>query len=152
MGGRVTENNKQGESTKMPPMTRFCGERVAMLIHLKNILLGGDRVVRELSRFLEWLGSGESGGHMDDHLPAHNAWSHVVILDCLFFCALLSSVGKCVSATGPKDTFDGWAQGKSSCEDDISKGLVDGRVEGQTGVQVESEVVLNCEGNNDEGA
>ena len=46
MGGRVTENNQQGESTKMPPMTRFCGERIAMLIHLKNILLGGDRVGR----------------------------------------------------------------------------------------------------------
>ena len=44
---------------------------------------------------------------------------------------------------------------KSPCEDDINKGLVDGRVEGRAGVQVErveSEVVLNCEGNNNEGA
>ena len=35
------------------------------------------------------------------------------------------------------------------------KGLVDGRVEGRMGVhadRVESEVVLNCEGNNNEGA
>ena len=70
----------------------------------------------------------------------------------LFLCLAFVLWEKCVSATGPKDTFDGWAQGKSSCEDDISKGLVDGRVEGQTGVQVESEVVHNCEGNNDEGA
>ena len=50
---------------------------------------------------------------------------------------------------GAKDTFDGSAQGKSPCEDDINKGLVDGRVEGRTGVHVESEVVLKCE---DEGA
>ena len=54
------------------------------------------------------------------------------------------------SAFGPKDTVDGPAQGKSPCEDDISKGLADGG-EGQTG-SVESEVVLKCEGNNNEGA
>ena len=30
--------------------------------------------------------------------------------------------------------------------------LVDGRVEGRTGVHVESEVVLKCEGENNEGA
>ena len=53
---------------------------------------------------------------------------------------------------GPKDTCDGSAQDKSPCEVDINEGLVDGRVEGRTGVQVESEVVLKCEGNKDEGA
>ena len=47
---------------------------------------------------------------------------------------------------GRKDTFDGSAQGKSPCEDDINEGLVGGRVEGRTGVHVESEEVLNCEG------
>ena len=51
-------------------------------------------------------------------------------------------VGECVSDIAPKDTFDGSAQGKSPCEDDISEGLVDGRVEGRSGVHVESEVVL----------
>ena len=65
---------------------------------------------------------------------------------------LLVVVGDVVSARAPKDTFDGSAQGKSPCEDDNSKGLVDGRVEGRLGVQVESEVVLNCEGINKEGA
>ena len=59
---------------------------------------------------------------------------------------------ECVSARGPKDTFDGSAQDKSPCEVDIIEGLVDGRVEGRTGVHVESEVVLKCEGNNNEGA
>ena len=58
-------------------------------------------------------------------------------------------MGECVSARGAKDTFDGSAQGNSPCEDDINKGLVDGRVEGRAGVHVESEVVLKCE---DEGA
>ena len=57
-----------------------------------------------------------------------------------------------VSARGPKDTFDGSAQVKSPCEVDINKGLVHGRVEGRIGVQVDSELVLNCEGNNNEGA
>ena len=38
------------------------------------------------------------------------------------------------------------------CEVDISEGLVDGRVEGRTGVHVESEVVLKYEGHNNEGA
>ena len=45
-----------------------------------------------------------------------------------------------------------WRREKSPCEDDISKGLVDGQKEGRIGVHVESEVVLNCEGNNNEGA
>ena len=65
------------------------------------------------------------------------------------------SVGDVVSAIGPKDTFDGSAQGKSLREHDNNKGLVDDRVEGWIGVQVErveSEVVLSCEGNNNEGA
>ena len=73
----------------------------------------------------------------------------------MFTYAKHHCVGDVVSATGPKDTFDGSAQGKSPCEDDVSGGMVDGRVEGRTGVQVErveSEVVLNCEGNNNEGA
>ena len=61
------------------------------------------------------------------------------------------SLGECVSARWPKDTIDQSAQGKSPCEDDISEGLVDGRVEGRTGVHVKSEVVLKCEGNNNEG-
>ena len=53
---------------------------------------------------------------------------------------------------GAKDTFDGSAQDKSPCDVDINEGLVDGRVEGRTGVHVESEVVLKREGNNNEGA
>ena len=53
---------------------------------------------------------------------------------------------------GPKYTFDGSAQGKFPCEDDIGKGLVDGQEEGRTGVHVENDVVLKCEGNNNEGA
>ena len=61
-------------------------------------------------------------------------------------------MGEFVSARGPKDTFDGSAQDKSPCEDDISKGQVDGQVEGRTGVHVESEVVRKCEGNTNEGA
>ena len=39
---------------------------------------------------------------------------------------------------------------KSPCEVDINEGLVGGRVEGRTGVHVESEVVLKREGNNSE--
>ena len=35
-------------------------------------------------------------------------------------------VGECVSTIRPRDTFDGSAHGTSPCEDDISKGLVDG--------------------------
>ena len=62
------------------------------------------------------------------------------------------SVGECVSAIGPKDRFDGMVQGRSPCEDDIRKKLVDGREEGRTGEHVESEVVLLCEGYNNEGA
>ena len=62
------------------------------------------------------------------------------------------NAGECVSATVPKDTFDGSAQDKSPCEVDINEGLVDGRLEGRTGVHVESEVVLKCEENNNEGA
>ena len=45
-------------------------------------------------------------------------------------------VGECVSAKGPKDTFDGSAQDNSPREVDINEGLVDGRVEGRTGVHV----------------
>ena len=62
-------------------------------------------------------------------------------------------VGDCVSARGPKGTFDGSAQDKSPCAVDIiNECLVNGRVEGRTGVHVESEAVLKCEGNNNEGA
>ena len=56
---------------------------------------------------------------------------------------------------GPKGTFDESAQEKFRCEDDVNRGLVDGRVEGRTGVQVErveSEVVLICDGYNKESA
>ena len=53
-----------------------------------------------------------------------------------------------VSATRPKNTFDGSAQGKSPCEKVISKDLVDRQEEGRIGVHVESEVVLKCEGYN----
>ena len=60
-------------------------------------------------------------------------------------------VGECFSAKGPKDTFDGSAQGKFPCEVEINEGPVDGLVEGRTGVHVGSEVVLMCEGNNNEG-
>ena len=52
---------------------------------------------------------------------------------------------------GSKDTFDGSAQGKPTCEVDSNEGLADGRMEGRTGVHVESEVVLQCEGNYNEG-
>ena len=38
------------------------------------------------------------------------------------------NAGECVSAKGPKDTFDGSAQGKSPCEVDINEGLQEGRV------------------------
>ena len=44
---------------------------------------------------------------------------------------------------GPKDTFDGSSHGVSPCEGNSK----DGRI----GVQVESEVVLKCEGSNNEG-
>ena len=72
--------------------------------------------------------------------------SHQEPLHCPF------PVGECLSATGTRDTFDGSAHGTSPCEDDISKGLVDGQEEGRTGVHVESEVVLKCERYNNEGA
>ena len=52
----------------------------------------------------------------------------------------------------PKDTLAGSAQDKSPCEVDINESLVDGRVEGRTRVHVESEVVLKCEANNNEGS
>ena len=61
-------------------------------------------------------------------------------------------MGECVSCGGPKDTFDGSSQDISPCEADINEGPVDGRVERRTGVHVESEVVLKCEGNNNEDA
>ena len=64
----------------------------------------------------------------------------------------MSSVSECVSAKGPKDTFDGSVQGKSPCEVDDNEVLVDGRQEGRTAVHVESKVVLKCEGTNNEGA
>ena len=62
------------------------------------------------------------------------------------------NAGECVSAIEPKDTFDGSVQGKSACEDNISKGLVDGRVEGRTGVHMEREAVLKSERYDNEGA
>ena len=49
---------------------------------------------------------------------------------------------------GAKDAFDGSAQGKSPCEVNSNEGRVDGR----TRDHVESELVLKCEGNNNEGA
>ena len=52
----------------------------------------------------------------------------------------------------PKDTFDGSAHGKSPCEVDSNESLVDGRIEGRTGVPVESEAVLKCESNNNDCA
>ena len=55
-----------------------------------------------------------------------------------------SSVGECGSARGPKDTFDGSLQGITPCEENSQ----DDRI----GVQAESEVVLKCERNNNEGA
>ena len=75
MGGRITENNEQGESknalndseTKCHALgphspstleTRFGGERIAMLLQLLNILVGV-RVGRCLRP-----ASGELGGHM----------------------------------------------------------------------------------------
>ena len=50
----------------------------------------------------------------------------------------VAHVGECVSARGPKDTFDGSAQGKSPSEVDSNGVLVDGRIESRTGVHVES--------------
>ena len=61
-------------------------------------------------------------------------------------------LSSCSSDIGPKDTLDGSPQGKSSCEDDIDKSLLDRQEEGRIGVHVESEVVLSCAGNNNEGA
>ena len=61
------------------------------------------------------------------------------------------SVCDVISAIRPKDTFDGSVQGKYQYEDDINKGLVEGGVEGRTGVQ-KSEVALKFERNNNEGA
>ena len=43
-------------------------------------------------------------------------------------------------------------RGKSPCEVDNHEGRVDVRIEGRTGVHVESEVVLKCTRNNNEGA
>ena len=57
-------------------------------------------------------------------------------------------VCECDSARGPKDTFDGSAQGKSPCEVDIKEA----RVEGRIGVHVESDVLLECARNNNEGS
>ena len=54
-------------------------------------------------------------------------------------------VGDVDSDIGPKDTFDEAAQVLSPFEDDISRGLDDGRVVGRIGMhleRVESEVVL----------
>ena len=61
-------------------------------------------------------------------------------------------LGECFSAKEPNDTFDGSVQGKSPCEVDNKEGRVSGRIEGLTGVQMESEVELKCEGNNNDGA
>ena len=83
-------------------------------------------------------------------LPFRSVLSDAAVPSLVWCCIILHFfVGECVSARGAKDTFDGSAQGNSPCEDDINKGLVDGRVEGRAGVHVESEVVLKCE---DEGA
>ena len=63
-------------------------------------------------------------------------------------------VGEVETGIGPKDAFDGSAQVSSPCEDNVNVGLLDGLVEGRTGVQVErveSEVVLICERNNMDG-
>ena len=54
------------------------------------------------------------------------------------------TAGECGSARGPKDTFCRSSQGVSPCEGNSK----DDRI----GVQVESVVVLKCEGNNNEGA
>ena len=54
-------------------------------------------------------------------------------------------VGDVDSDIGPKDTFDASEQVLSPFEDDINRGLDDGRLVGGIGVQlekVESEVVL----------
>ena len=89
-------------------------------------------------------------------LPEFNAC--IVILwppYCLFFSSSSqgsNSVGECVSAIGPKDTFDGLGHGESLCEDDTSEGLAESRIGGRIAVHAGSEVVLKCEGNNNEGA
>ena len=62
-----------------------------------------------------------------------------------FGCPLTVDVGDVDSDTGPKDTFDESAQVLSPFEDDINRGLDDGRVVGRIWVHlewVESEVVL----------
>ena len=46
----------------------------------------------------------------------------------------LAAVGECVAAKRLKDTFDGCAQDKSQCEEDINEGLADGRIESRTQV------------------
>ena len=57
------------------------------------------------------------------------------------------SAGEVDFGRGLESTFGGSSQGISQCEVDSNES----RVEGRTGVHVESEVVLKCEGNN-EGA
>ena len=78
----------------------------------------------------------------------------------LFFGHFIEILGlitckRCHLSHRPKNTFGGSAQRKFPCEDVINEGLVDGRAEGWIGVQVErveSEAVLNREGNNNERA
>ena len=47
----------------------------------------------------------------------------------------------------PKDTFDGFSHDKTLCGVDNNEG----RAQDRTGAHVESEVVLKCDGNNNEG-
>ena len=83
-------------------------------------------------------------------MEEHRFDQYIVVL----FSEILGLIacGRVRFSQGPKDTFNGSAQDKSLCEVDIAEGRVDSQVEGRTGVHVESEVVLTCEGNNNEGA
>ena len=87
-----------------------------------------------------WRKGGARFGSFEKKAASRSAWIRA------------ESAGECISARGPKDTFNGSAQDESPCEVDIGEGRVDGRVEGRTGVHVESEGVLLCEGNNNQGS
>ena len=85
------------------------------------------------------------------------------IVDCVGAFSMYSSisifgpnlappVGECGSARGSRKTHSMDPRRISPCEVDSNEGRVHGRMEGRTRVQVESEVVHKCKGNNNEGA
>ena len=77
-----------------------------------------------------------------------------LLLSCKYSCeaSIFHHLQAIAFQPRSKDTSDGSAQGESPCEVDSHVGLVDGRMEGRTGVHAERKVVLKCEGYNNEGA